>query len=245
MLLAISAAGLVAAATGRDPEVTAWPRPFDPAKPFDFLGVPGVTPEQRDRAADLLVRSLEEAPRWANYQAAIDAGWYSFGDNKLGFEHLFNPDMFYDGAFLDPTAPESLLYKVRGKERIFAAYMFIADPTVAPDDPRLTGFAGRLIEWHTHNDICLTFSEEYPAGKVAGRANPDGSCSAEGASTRTRDPRSRYAPPGQVEDLPLSAYAMTHVWVVERVCGPFSALEGFFRGVTLTPAEERTDICEH
>ncbi|MBU6202011.1 MAG: hypothetical protein KJS90_08445, partial [Acidobacteria bacterium] len=40
-----------------------WPRPYDPAKPFNMLGVPGVSVEQRERAEDLLLRSLTEAHR--------------------------------------------------------------------------------------------------------------------------------------------------------------------------------------
>ncbi|MBU6202012.1 MAG: hypothetical protein KJS90_08450 [Acidobacteria bacterium] len=223
-----------------------WPRPYDPAKPFNMLGVPGVSVEQRERAEDLLLRSLTEAHRWGEYQAALDAGWYSIETPRPGgFEHLVNPRMIDDGYMLDPTRPESLVYKVKGDERIFVAYMFMAAPGVRLGDASIAEFAGRLIEWHIHEDVCILPVEGNLIGNVAGFAQEDGTCDVAGAAPRTLDLRTLTGdvPEGTTTDgLEL---AMTHVWVVARECGPFSTLAGPAQGDTLTPRDERVDLCRH
>ncbi|MBU6202145.1 MAG: hypothetical protein KJS90_09160, partial [Acidobacteria bacterium] len=214
------------------------------AKPFNMLGVPGVSVEQRERAEDLLLRSLTEAHRWGEYQALVDDGWYSLQDQELGFEHLIRPEYFADGRMLDPTRPESLVYKVKGDERIFVAYMYIAEPDVPLDDPRISGFAGRLMEWHNHSDICVRpYDEENPIGAVAGFKNADGSCPVEGTGDAVLDPKFFAGTASGDSVVDFGSFLMTHVWVVERLCGPFSAIEGPSRGVTATPEDERVDVC--
>ena len=53
--------------TPRAPTVKAmWPRPWDPAAPIDFSGVPGVTPEQQARAEQLVRDTLRDLPAFAD-----------------------------------------------------------------------------------------------------------------------------------------------------------------------------------
>jgi hypothetical protein len=249
LLVAASLLGVVGLfiTRGTDPSVSSeWPRPYDPAKPFNMLGVPGVSVEQRKRAEDLLVRSLEAAPRWADYQAAIDAGWFSVETPRPGgFEHLINPRLVDDGRMLDPLYPESLVYKVKGDERIFVAYMYMAEPGMTLDDPSVTDFAGRLIEWHVHKEVCILLEGENLVGRVTGFVQDDGTCEVEGAAPRTLDPRvlTGEVPEGTTRER--DELAMTHVWVVARECGPFSTLAGFAQGETLTSQDERVDLCRH
>jgi len=239
------ATGLLALRGGVQELSSEWPRPYDPAKPFNMLGVPGVSVEQRKRAEDLLVRSLAEAPRWGDYQRLLDDGWYSLKDQELGFEHIVLPSNFADGRMLDPRYPESLVYKVKGAERIFVAYMYIAEPGITPEDPRIEGYAGRLLEWHNHSDVCWKFDEKEPVGGVAGFKLPDGSCPVDGTGDAALDPRFFTGETDANSLVNFGSFLMTHVWVVERRCGPFSALEGPSRGVTSRPLKERVDICQH
>jgi len=245
LLPLLAGAGVLVFAANRDVPAAAWPKPFDPGKPLDLDGVPGVSDQQRRRAADLVARAIAEAPRWSSYEETLAAGWYSFGDEILGYEHVMNPEMYYDGVILDPRRPESLVYKVTDGKREFVAYMFMADADTPRDDPSLLSFAGPLIEWHNHEDVCVLITDEYPIGRAAGFKQPDGSCEYEGASTAAPDPAAFLGKgePGTMRDV--SDYAMTHVWVVAHPCGPFSALEGDARGSALVPLDKRRDVCDH
>jgi hypothetical protein len=274
LLLALTCLVVSAGITGmlvvrtENPDVSSdWPRPYDPAKPFNMLGVPGVSVEQRKRAEDLLVRSLKEAPRWSDYQAAVDDGWnYSPRLSKLSsvepatsakgsgaapaaavwFEHRINPLLLNDGRMLDPQYPESLVYKIKNGKRTFVAYMYIAESDIPLDDPRIAGFAGRLIEWHDHSDVCWQFEDEQLLSRITGFKSTDGSCPTTDVSPVGLDPELFTGELGLDFLIGFGSMLMTHVWVVERECGPFSALEGpLTLGVSTTPFDERVDICEH
>jgi hypothetical protein len=251
LLLALTCLVVSAGITGmlvvrtENPDVSSeWPRPYDPTKPFNMLGVPGVSVEQRKRAEDLLVRSLKEAPRWSDYQGLLTSGWYSLKDEALGFEHLIRPEHFVDGRMLDSQYPESLVYKVKNGKRTFVAYMYIAEPDITLDDPRIAGFAGRLIEWHNHSDVCWQYDDEQIVGGVAGFKLPDGSCPVAGTDDVGVDPKYFTGEAEKDSLVDFGSFLMTHVWVVERLCGPFSALEGPSRGTSTTPTDERVDICQ-
>ena len=222
---------------------TQWPRPYDPAKPFNMLGVPGVSVEQRERAEDLLLTSLQAAPLWADYHAVLEKGWYSV-EVPLpgGYEHLVNPELIYDDTTLDPRRPEALVYKANGEKRTFVAYMFMAEPGTSLDDPSLLDFAGRLIEWHIHDEVCLVPEEGNRVGKVSPIGEVDGSCPTEGARTAIQDPRGGDSVPAD-SVIEFNSFVMTHVWVVARGCGPFSTLSGGARGRAAVPEDKRVDVC--
>ena len=215
-----------------DPELTGivanWPRPYDPAQPLDFSGVAGVSKAQEQRAVSLVTRTLAVAPQWSDFDATVAAGWSSFGDALAGYEHIINNDLLDDDFFLDPEHPESLVYRVDGTRRVFVAMMFLARGSQSLDDSALLEYSGRLMEWHNHANLCIRFVGDDPVGKIAGFVADDGTCTTPGA-------------------VPMveagSGHAMVHVWVVAHPCGPFAAMEGAARGTTLTPTDERVDIC--
>src|SRR4051812_22331947 len=66
------------------PVAANWPRPWDPAKPIDVSGVPGVTPEEEARATNLIEGSLKDLPKYADTSAAIADGYSSIGDAATG-----------------------------------------------------------------------------------------------------------------------------------------------------------------
>lgn len=199
-----------------------WPRPFDPAAPLDFSGVPGVTPEQEARATTLVQDTLRILPRWSTTAAAEADGFKSIGDAGTGSEHYIKYQYIDDSHFLDPNYPESLVYTVNGSQRTLAGVMFIASAR-ATDDPSLTDFAGALMTWHNHGNLCWSIVNGKPT--VVGITDASGTCT-KGVNTGGANP-------------------MVHVWITPNQCGVFSALEGVGAGQAAVPDAQRHDLCQH
>lgn len=199
-----------------------WPRAFDPAVPINLSGIQGFTPEQGQRALTLISNSQRDLPAFSSYQAALTAGYVSIGDSGSGFEHMIKYSLLNDGRFLDTSAPESLVYKVTGTSRTLVSAMFIASAGMASNDVTLTSYAGGLIQWHTHNNLCWKSVNGVP--KVVGVVDLAGNC-----------------PAGSV--LQTNGAPMVHVWITAHACGPFAALEGQGAGVADEPDSVRVDKC--
>jgi len=218
---------VVQASTGTSPTSetisTDWPRPYDPAVGIDISGVPGVSVDQELRAGDLIEQSLKLLPQWADTKTAIAGGWNSIGDASTGFEHYINRRLIEDDKFLDPSAPESLVYKVDGNKRTLVSAMFIAKTGVAIDDPTLLDFAGNLMQWHMHDNLCWKRNAAGVA-VIGGVTDANGNC-----------------PVGSVRAG--SGNAMVHVWIAPHPCGPFAALEGTGAGRADVSDAERVDMC--
>lgn len=204
---------------------TNWPRPYDPAIGIDISGVDGVSTEQEARARELILATQRELPRWSDYDEAVAQGWVSIGDESTGHEHLVNRRLIVDGKFLDPTAPESLVYEVKGSSKTLVSAMFMADLGMAIDDPELTEFAGPLMQWHVHDNLCFRNNAQ-GRSVVAGVLDAQGNC-----------------PPGSI--LGGIGIAMVHVWIAAHPCGPFAALEGEGAGRAAVSDQDRVDMCAH
>jgi hypothetical protein len=192
------------------------PKEYDPKKPIDLGGVPGVTPEQQARAENLIAVTLLRLPKYSDYHVAERDGFVSIGDAVTGDEHFVKQSYFDDGHILDPDYPESLVYKPHpdGTKTLAAAMYMLPPGTHWSEIPDV---GGPLTQWHIHDNLCFTTD-----AKVAGLTNPDGTC----------DP-----PLVKVVDSP-----MIHVWIQKHPCGPFAALEGIGGG-TIAPGETR--LCDH
>jgi hypothetical protein len=196
------------------------PKVYDPTKPIDLGGVPGVTPEEQARAENLVAVTLYRLPQFADTATAEAHGYHSIGDAGTGFEHFINWTYINDDKTLDPDYPESLVYRVQrrtGTKTLEAAmYMLPEGQTLAtvPD------VGGKLTQWHIHDNLCFTPDTEAP--RVAGLTQPDGTC---------RPPL-----------VKLASVPMIHVWIVPHACGPFAALEGVGAG-QIAPGETR--LCDH
>jgi hypothetical protein len=212
------------AADGHDhsaPAALAWPRPWDPTEPIDVSGVEGVSVEQELRAVRLIEDTLRELPKFADPSAAIAAGYSSIGDAGTGTEHYIKSDLVDDDVLLDPTAPESLVYAVDGDKRTLAGAMYIASPRPA-DDPTLTEWAGPLMTWHKHDNLCWALGDDGVA-RVVGVIDANGTC-ARGVRAGGESP-------------------MVHVWITPHPCGVFAALEGIGAGTAAVTEDERVDMC--
>ena len=192
---------------------------YDPTKPIDLSGVDGVTPEQQAFAENLVALNVVRLPQWTDPAVAEAAGFHSIGDADSGHEHYVQWDWIDDDVWLDPDAPESLVYEPQpdgSKKLVSAMYMLPHDVTLedVPDD------GGTLMQWHIHDDLCLTADPVAP--QVEGLTRPDGTC---------RPPL-----------VKLQEWAMIHVWIVPHECGPFAALEGIGAG-SIKEGDERW--CDH
>ena len=213
---AAGAAHTHAAGTPAHVDAVVPPKAYDPTKPIDLSGVPGVTPEQQARAENLIAITLVRLPQWNDMNKVIKAGFVSIGDGFTGTEHYVNQAYFDDGRILDPDYPESLVYDTNGpgpKKLAAAMYMLGSKQTLA-DVPDV---GGKLTQWHIHNNLCFTTD-----GKVRGITDAAGKCTAPLV-------RGVQAP-------------MIHVWIRAHECGPFAALEGVGGG-QIKAGE--TKLCDH
>lgn len=194
-----------------------WPRAWDPTQPIDLSGVPGVSPEQEARAKKLVEDTLKYLPKWSTTEAAVADGYNSIGDAGTGSEHFIKLGLIQDDVMLDPTQPESLVYTVHADgKKTLAGAMFIASAR-ATDDSTLTDWAGPLMTWHNHGDLC------WEGGRVVGTIDASGVC-ARGVNQGGQFP-------------------MVHVWVEPHMCGVFAALEGVGAGQAAVPDDQRQDMC--
>jgi hypothetical protein len=203
------------ASGGHDPATVA----YDPTKPIDLSGIDGVTPEQQAFAENLVAINVVRLPQWADPAVAEAAGFHSVGDADSGSEHYVNWDWIDDDVWLDPDAPESLVYEPQpdGSKKLVSA-MYMVPRDVALED--VPDYGGALMQWHIHDDLCLT--DDPIAPQLEGLTDPDGTCR-----------------PGLVK---LPEWAMIHVWIVPHECGPFAALEGVGAG-SIKQGEQRW--CDH
>jgi hypothetical protein len=192
---------------------------YDPTKPIDLSGVDGVSPEQQAFAENLVAVNVVRLPQWADSAVAEAAGFHSIGDADSGHEHYVHWDWIDDDIWLDPDAPESLVYEPQpdgSKKLVSAMYMLPHDMTL--DD--VPDYGGALMQWHVHDDLC--FTNDPVAPQVEDVTLPDGTC---------RPPSVKH------QETP-----MIHVWIVPHECGPFASLEGVGAG-SIKEGEERW--CDH
>ncbi len=189
--------------------------PFDPARPIDFSGAPGVTPAQQAWAENVVGATLLLLPQWSDPEYALAHGFQSIGDGYTGTEHFINDENIDDPAIFDPAKPESLVWDTTsGERRLVAAMYMLERGTPLEDAPNL---GGNLMQWHIHNNLCYT-----PSGQVVGITDGNGEC-----------------PPGLILPVPTP---MVHVWLEPQECGPFSALEGIGGGQI---EEGQEVLCDH
>jgi hypothetical protein len=190
---------------------------YDPTKPLDFGGTPGVTEEEQARAENLVAITLIRLPQWSDSATAEAAGFHSIGDAGTGDEHLINWSYINDDKVLDPDFPEALVYNVRSGKRELEAAMFMLKPGSTLDT--VPDIGGPLTQWHIHDNLC--FTNDPVAPHVAGLTDSSGNC---------------RAPFVKLQQVP-----MIHVWITAQKCGPFSALEGVGGG-QIKPGETR--LCD-
>src|SRR5688500_403766 len=74
------------------------------------------TDEEAATLLDLVDRTEAELPAFADYDAMVAQGYVDFGATSGGYAHLINQAMVDDEFVLDPSHPESLVYRVTWNE---------------------------------------------------------------------------------------------------------------------------------
>lgn len=200
-----------------------WPRRFDPAVGPDIAGIKGVTPVQEMRARQIIDGTAASLVRFDTVAKAEAAGYQSIGDSVTGFEHFIRWDLVDDGRLFDTDNPESLVFRVDGRRRTLVSAMYIAAPGTAMNDATLADYAGGLMQWHRHTNLCWRDVGGVP--RVSGVTLADGSCI--------------IGEPGD----PVRTSPMVHVWISPHPCGPFAAVEGVAAGTAGVPESQRVDLC--
>ena len=199
------------------PTTKAVPKPYDPSKPIDLGGSPGVTKAEQMRAETLLRTTIKDLPQFADTATAEANGYRTIGDSITGDEHYINWSYVNDGHILDPNKPESLVYEMKNNKKTLVAAMYMLPFGSGFGDVPDVG--GALTQWHVHRDLCLT---DDPVQKLVSTLTTiDGTC----------PPRTTKA----------GNTPMLHVWIVPNACGPFAALEGV--GAGQVPAGQ-TRLCD-
>lgn len=149
------------------------------------------TDEQQMELHDLIARTEAELPAFADVTSLPALGFHDFGVTVGGWAHWINREWVDDDHILDPTRPESLVYRSTGDGWVLEAAMFFlptgTDMTSIPED--LAWMPG----WHQHPDLCIT-----PDWRYAGLTDMNGGCWS-----------------GAPSDMP----PMMHVWLVDPGCG--------------------------
>lgn len=207
-----------ATATHEHQAASVAPVAYDPTKPIDLGGVPGVTPEQQAAAENIVAETLIRLPQWADYHTAEAAGFHSIGDALTGVEHYVNWAWIDDDVILNPNFPESLVYEPQpdGSKKLASA-MYMLSPKVALAD--VPDIGGPLMQWHIHDNLC--FNNDADGPKVRGLTDAQGNC------------------PPNLQKFPPAA--MIHVWIVPHKCGPFAALEGIGAGQVVEGQDHACD----
>lgn len=189
---------------GADPTTTIVPAGTTPVTVTN-PGGHSVAPDRPPTSAELasaaaLVASTTTAmAAFPTTADAVAAGYRSIGDARTGFEHFLHADYLTDGRELDPTRPESLVYRVDpgGTRRLVSAMYILETGKTLADVPDV---GGPLTVWHDHQNLCW----DDDTGRVVGLLL-NGSCI----------PRGSFRPTAP----------MLHVWVVDNPCGPFAGVE--------------------
>ena len=174
--------------------------------------------EQQAYAENLVAVTVTRLPQWSDPAVAEAAGFHSIGDASTGHEHYVQWSWINDDVWLDPDAPESLVYEPQpdGTKKLVSAMYMLPDTMTLDAVPN---GGGALMQWHVHDNLCYT--DDPVAPKVRGLIRPDGTC----RPPLVRRPQS----------------PMIHVWITPHACGPFASLEGVGAG-SIKAGEER--LCD-
>jgi hypothetical protein len=108
---------------------------------------------ERDGADELRDDVRTTLAAYADVEAAIAAGYRAPRSPRGPTAHYFSPAAARDGAVLDPTRPEGLVYyTVAGQAPVLLGAFFVAPRGVDAPTP-----AGDLVVWHSHDPACGGF----------------------------------------------------------------------------------------
>ncbi|MBB5873955.1 hypothetical protein F4553_007389 [Allocatelliglobosispora scoriae] len=149
------------------------------------------TPSQVRAATELATATKAAVARFADLQAALDAGYEADAAMTGTDVHLENKAFADDGHVLDPQRPEALVFAIEGGRAVLLGAVFRMPDAGTPGPTP----GGPITRWHSHN-ICFTL---LPPG--IGVVSPFGGCPALAVTTTIAE--------------------MMHIWTADNPGGPY------------------------
>ena len=169
----------------------------------DHATTSGVTGVQLKAALQLIEATKAAVAKYANRQAAIDAGYKPMEPEGLAIMHYVNQSYFTDADVLRPDHVQSLIYfnSTHGPVLIGAMYIM---PRLGMPGPEI---GGSLTVWHQHSDLCF----DRTTGVIVAFTHDGSADTTDKSGTCPRGSSNRSTP------------EMLHVWLIENPDGPFGS----------------------
>jgi hypothetical protein len=163
----------------------------------------GVTGAQLQTALQLIEATKAAVAKYADRQAAINAGYKPMEPEGLAIMHYVNAAYFTDADILRPEHVQSLIYYNSARGPVLIGAMYIM-PNLATPGPEI---GGSLTVWHIHDNLCF----DRTTGVIVAFTH-------DGSSNITD--KSGTCPAGSSN---RSTPEMLHVWLIENPDGPFGS----------------------
>jgi len=169
----------------------------------DHATTSGVTAAQLKAALQLIDTTKVAVARYADRQAAIDAGYKPMEPEGLAIMHYVNQSYFTDADVLRPEHVQSLIYfnSTHGPVLIGAMYIM---PRLGMPGPEI---GGSLTVWHKHSNLCF----DRTTGVIVAFTHDGSADITDKSGTCPRGSSNRSTP------------EMLHVWLVDNPDGPFGS----------------------
>jgi hypothetical protein len=163
----------------------------------------GVTGAQLQAALQLIDETKAAVAKYADRQAAINAGYKPMEPEGLAIMHYVNQAYFTDADVLRPDHVQSLIYFNSSRGPVLIGAMYIM-PRLGMPGPQI---GGSLTAWHKHDNLCF----DRTTGVIVAFTH-------DGSANTTE--KSGTCPPGSSN---RSTPEMLHVWLIENPDGPFGS----------------------
>jgi hypothetical protein len=163
----------------------------------------GVTGAQLKAALQLIDATKAAVAKYADRQAAINAGYKPMEQEGLAIMHYVNQAYFTDADVLRPEHVQSLIYFNSSRGPVLIGAMYIM-PNLATPGPEI---GGSLTVWHQHDNLCF----DRTTGVIVAFAHDGSGNGTEKSGTCPSGSSNRSTP------------QMLHVWLIENPDGPFGS----------------------
>jgi hypothetical protein len=163
----------------------------------------GPTGAQLQAALHLIDATKAAVVKYADRQAAINAGYKPMEQEGLAIMHYVNGAYFTDADILRPDHVQSLIYYNSAHGPVLIGAMYIM-PNLATPGPEI---GGSLTVWHKHDNLCF----DRTTGVIVAFAHDGSASTIEKSGTCPAGSSNRSTP------------EMLHVWLIENPDGPFGS----------------------
>ena len=163
----------------------------------------GATGAQVQAALQLIDETKAAVAKYADRQAAINAGYKPMEPEGLAIMHYVNQAYFADADILRPDRVQSLIYFNSAHGPVLIGAMYIM-PRLGMAGPEI---GGSLTVWHKHDNLCF----DRTTGVIVAFTHDGSANTTEKSGTCPAGSSNRSTP------------EMLHVWLIENPDGPFGS----------------------